>query len=208
MSSYQNIINDFRNIRDNVKFEYINNTRDNQVYHQFITQTQQSHSYVYGTANYNGSLNSILSNFFGTDIAHEFSMGSFFSSPSVSISYGTIPMAQSNYAPLNLFDAMTQMMNQMQHVNQEDVKLVLKKHELDKLPKLTPEELMQAIPTLTKDDVCPLCLENYFNDKEMLCSILSCGHHFCYPCIYKELSEYRHVCPLCKNNVGEYEAKI
>jgi hypothetical protein len=163
---------------------------------------------VHTGMNYGNNINSIFNSLFGIGSSNGFISSPLFSSPNVSISYGTIPMTYSGFAPLNLFDAVTQMMNQTQHINHDDVRLVLKKHELDKLPKLTPEQLKQAIPSLTQDDVCPLCLDGYFTGKNIICSVLPCGHHFCHPCIYKELSEYRHVCPLCKNNVGEYEAKI
>lgn len=199
MSLYQNIINEYRGIRDNVRFEYVNKVRDSQVYQQYMAQTEQPATH---------NINSIFTSLFGMGPSNGFISSPLFSSPNVSISYGTVPMAATGFAPLNLFDAITQMMNQTQHINQDDVKLVLKKSELDKLPKLTPEQLKQQLPSLTQEDVCPLCLEGYFTEKKIVCSILPCGHHFCHPCIYKELSEYRHVCPLCKNNVGEYEAKI
>lgn len=198
MNSYQSIVNEYRNIRDNVRVEYINSQRDSQIYQQYMAQHHQPQINM----NYYGNgINSILSSFLGINPSTSFTH-----SPNISVTYGTIPSIQSSFVPLNFFDAITQMINQTQ--NQDDVKLVLKKHELDKLPKLTPDELKQQIPSLADDDVCPLCLDGYFTDKPIVCSILPCGHHFCYPCIYKELSEYRHVCPLCKNNVGEYEAKI
>lgn len=208
MHSYQGIIDDYRKIRDSVKFESINMQRDSNVYQQYMVMNHTGQTT--GQSVYTNDVNnigSIFQNFFGMAPTMNYSMGSF--GPlqgDISFSYGTIPLSTSTsmFTPLNLFDAVTQMMNQMP--NQEDVKLVLKKHELDKLPKLTFEQLKQQIPTLTADDVCPLCLEKY--NSSIKCSILPCKHHFCYPCIYTELSQYRHVCPLCKNNVGEYEPKI
>jgi len=117
--------------------------------------------------------------------------------------------------PLNLFDALNQMMHQLQGHQQEDVQLVLKDDELKKLPKLTFEQLKEEVlkrdpqrAQLTDDESCPICLVPYSeNGDQPKCTILPCNHYFCHECIATELSEYRHICPLCKNNVGEYEIK-
>ncbi len=206
--NYQEIINDYRTFRNNNSFEYVNSTRDSQVYQQYmaLNHPQPQHNNI-TNANPFGS---IFQNLLGQGTPVGYQMSSFYSGPNgMTVSYGgNIPNMQNNFVSLNLFDAMTQMMNQIQNINQEqnDVPLVLKQHELDKLPKLTLSELEERIQVVTdENESCPLCLEKY---SDIACSILPCGHYFCYPCIYKELSEYRHVCPLCKNNVGEYEAKI
>ncbi len=101
------------------------------------------------------------------------------------------------------------------------MRVVLKKGEIDKFPKLTFDELKKEIDTVSDDETCPICLmelkpseeneeivEGVTNQEdETLCTYLPCKHYFHYHCIKRDLEEYHHICPICRNNVGEHEMK-
>jgi hypothetical protein len=70
----------------------------------------------------------------------------------------------------------------------EDVKVTVKKEELNNLNKITVNE--------DEDKTCNICLCEYKKGEEKI--ILKCNHEFHYECIKKWLEEYNYKCPVCR----------
>lgn len=51
---------------------------------------------------------------------------------------------------------------------------------------------------ITKNDECPICLDNLFDTDATICK-LPCNHSYCQPCIYSWLKTSPK-CPLCNQN--------
>lgn len=91
----------------------------------------------------------------------------------------------------------------------DDVHLVLKQSELDKLETLTFDKLKEKKGYISDDEYCSICLMGFSNDEELNeFTILKCNHAFHTPCIKEQLSKYDYHCPVCRMDVGQYMPKI
>ena len=87
--------------------------------------------------------------------------------------------------------------------NFEDVKVTLKQKELQ--PSLLQyNHLNQEQKNI--QNKCSICQEEYNNEDNI--RKLKCDHIFHINCIDVWLLEYNYKCPICRNECGEYEAKI
>jgi hypothetical protein len=89
---------------------------------------------------------------------------------------------------INIFTNLLQNTIQNNNIDFEDVKVTVKKEELDNLNKITVNE--------DEDKTCNICLCEYKKGEEKL--ILKCNHEFHYECIKKWLEEYNYKCPVCR----------
>jgi hypothetical protein len=89
---------------------------------------------------------------------------------------------------INIFTNILQNTIQNNNIDFEDVKVTVKKEELDNLNKITVNE--------DEDKTCNICLCEYKKGEEKL--ILKCNHEFHYECIKKWLEEYNYKCPICR----------
>lgn len=80
----------------------------------------------------------------------------------------------------------------------ENVKLVLRKDELDKLKILSRDSV--------ENDICSICQHDLFseNNNEFV-KLPKCSHIFHAFCIIEHLSKYDHHCPNCRISVGRYK---
>ena len=111
----------------------------------------------------------------------------------------------------NLMNMFTILGNAQQGYNMQNVPLVLKKEEVDKMEndKLSYNDLSEENESFTEEK-CTICLENFEdcddpNEKKFI--KLSCGHVFHDECILKWLKKYNHTCPICRKKCGEHYAK-
>jgi hypothetical protein len=92
---------------------------------------------------------------------------------------------------------------------QEDIPLVLKQSELDKIEKLNLTQLKEKVGEIDNDTQCCICLENVLlNDDTKEFATVKCGHYFHHSCIIEHLENYDYHCPICKEECGEHEPKI
>jgi hypothetical protein len=83
----------------------------------------------------------------------------------------------------------------------EDIKLVVKKKELENIPKHLYKDVCEEIKI--KNDKCLICREDYIECDEL--SLLPCLHIFHSNCINNWLLKYSHKCPHCRQNTVDYE---
>ena len=86
----------------------------------------------------------------------------------------------------------------------EDVKLVLSKDELDKIPTKLFKELDNELRE--KNPKCLVC-QDEFGDNDNA-RILNCSHLFHTDCIDNWLMDHSHKCPCCRKEAGIHNAKI
>ena len=91
-----------------------------------------------------------------------------------------------------------------ENIAMEDIKLVVKKEELDNIPKQLYKDIAEEIKI--KNDKCLICQENYADDDKLL--VLPCSHIFHCECVNSWLLEHSHKCPHCRQNTVGYEPKI
>ena len=102
----------------------------------------------------------------------------------------------------------------------EDVPIVLSNDELEKLNKLTVDEVKKNYPNIDLDIRCSICLVNFLNlennednednedNENHELTILNCKHYFHYNCLREYLENYDYHCPICKREVGNHVAKL
>lgn len=56
---------------------------------------------------------------------------------------------------------------------------------------------------LSRDDVCPVCLEVLFHSKKST-HVLNCGHQIHTECFNENLKKNIYNCPICKKSVGDF----
>lgn len=81
----------------------------------------------------------------------------------------------------------------------EDIKLVVKKEELENIPKHLYKDVCEEIKI--KNDKCLICCEDYMEYDEL--SLLPCLHIFHSNCINNWLLKYSHKCPHCRQNIAK-----
>ena len=86
----------------------------------------------------------------------------------------------------------------------EDIKLVVTKEELDKIPKKVYKDI--DLDTRNKHDKCPICQEEYRENDTV--RILPCEHIFHNDCVDNWLLEHSHKCPCCRQTSANYIPKI
>ena len=94
-------------------------------------------------------------------------------------------------------------MHQSQN-NMEDVPIVLKPEEFDKLPKQKYCELPEEFRNDFKS--CPISMQDYENDTILV--KLPCNHYFSVDFAKTWLLENSHKCPVCRASAGESKPKI
>jgi hypothetical protein len=101
----------------------------------------------------------------------------------------------------NIFNTFNSVLNN--DIENEDVKVVAVKSELDNLSYITYKKLKEQIQLgdisgggLTE---CSICIENFEDDDEILYT--KCCHTFHKECINKWITEYNIKCPICKKDV-------
>jgi len=88
--------------------------------------------------------------------------------------------------------------------NMEDVKLVVSKEELDKIPTKLYKDIGNEIKT--NNDKCPICHDIYRENDNI--RILPCEHIFHTDCINNWLGECSNKCPCCRKEVAKSNPKI
>ena len=90
------------------------------------------------------------------------------------------------------------------------VRVTMTQESLDKLSNLTYNQIKVKLPNLDEDEKCAICWAKLSEQIEDLkyYKILPCNHVFHSECISIELSNYSYLCPTCKTECGEHEAKI
>lgn len=86
----------------------------------------------------------------------------------------------------------------------EDVKLILTKEELDKIPVNIYKEIKTEIKE--KNECCPVCRDN-FDDNDNV-RTLNCGHIFHTDCVDNWLTNHSHKCPCCRQTTGVYKPNL
>lgn len=86
----------------------------------------------------------------------------------------------------------------------EDVKVILRKNELEKHEPCRYSELNEE--TRATNNKCTICLED-FTDQSCVRK-MDCNHVFHKKCIDKWLLEYNYKCPMCRKECGSYEPKL
>ena len=92
------------------------------------------------------------------------------------------------------------------------VRVTMTQESLDKLIDMSYEQVLEKVPNLDKDEKCAICWSK-LSDKITIDGIetykvLPCNHVFHSECITEELSNYSYICPTCKAECGDHEAKI
>ncbi len=90
------------------------------------------------------------------------------------------------------------------------VRVAMTKESLDKIKKLSYEDVKKELPNLDINEKCAICWEKLSENIEELKDyrILPCKHVFHSVCIDEELENYSYHCPTCKKECGEHEAKL
>jgi hypothetical protein len=86
----------------------------------------------------------------------------------------------------------------------EDVKLVVTKEELDKIPTQIYKNIGEEIKI--SHDKCPICQEEYRDNDNI--RLLQCEHIFHTDCVDNWLLQHSHKCPCCRQNTAKYIPKI
>jgi hypothetical protein len=68
------------------------------------------------------------------------------------------------------------------------------------------EKKFNEITNEDKCDSCSICQDKFV--EESILKILPCGHYFHKDCIGTWLRECHHICPLCRADCGEHQARI
>ena len=97
-----------------------------------------------------------------------------------------------------------QSVQSVQSVQMEDVKLVVEKEELDKIPIKQYKELSTELQeTNTK---CVICQDEFYNNDSV--RILECDHIYHKDCVDGWLTNHSHKCPCCRKSSAKYQAKL
>lgn len=86
----------------------------------------------------------------------------------------------------------------------EDIKLILTKEELDKIPVNIYKDI--SFELKEKNDYCPVCREEYHDNDNV--RTLCCGHVFHSECVDNWLTNHSHKCPCCRQTTGNYKPDI
>ena len=104
---------------------------------------------------------------------------------------------------LNIFSQM--ILNHNGGIGQmEDIKLILTKEELDKIPVNIYKDI--SLELREKNDNCPVCREEYHDNDNV--RTLGCGHVFHTDCVDNWLTNHSHKCPCCRQTSGNYKPNI
>jgi hypothetical protein len=86
----------------------------------------------------------------------------------------------------------------------EDIKLILTKEELDKIPVNIYKDISPELKE--KKDSCTVCREEYHDNDNV--RTLRCGHVFHTECVDNWLMNHSHKCPCCRQTSGTYTPNI
>jgi hypothetical protein len=86
----------------------------------------------------------------------------------------------------------------------EDVKLILSKEELDKIPTSSYKNITQELRE--KNENCPVCREEFCDNDEV--RTLKCSHIFHTDCVDNWLTNHSHKCPCCRQEAGVYKPNL
>jgi hypothetical protein len=86
----------------------------------------------------------------------------------------------------------------------EDIKLILTKEELEKIPISTYKEISPELRE--KNTSCSVCRDEY-NENDSV-RTLNCGHIFHSDCVDNWLTNHSHKCPYCRQTTGNYKPNI
>lgn len=86
----------------------------------------------------------------------------------------------------------------------EDVKVILRKNELDKHEACKYNTLDDE--TRATNNKCTICLDDFTEQTSV--RKMDCNHVFHKKCIDKWLLEYNYKCPMCRKECGSYEPKL
>lgn len=108
---------------------------------------------------------------------------------------------------LNLFTLFTNIVNTPENENIEElenVKLVILKEELKKIPLMKYKDISENIKS--NNILCSICQNNFKKYNKI--RLLNCNHVYHQRCIDKWLLEMSHKCPICRESCGEYKPNI
>jgi hypothetical protein len=86
----------------------------------------------------------------------------------------------------------------------EDIKLILTKEELDKIPVNIYKDIDTKLKE--KNESCSVCREDYHDNDNV--RTLCCGHIFHTDCVDNWLTNHSHKCPCCRQTSGTYTPNI
>jgi hypothetical protein len=98
----------------------------------------------------------------------------------------------------NLLNFLQNIMNSVGNNNMEDVTVTTDEKSLDKIQK----------KKITKDicEKCTICMDDMKEGEEYY--NLTCSHIFHIDCIKEYLLNYNHMCPLCKEEIGDKKINV
>lgn len=88
---------------------------------------------------------------------------------------------------------------------QEDIPIIAKKEELDKMKSFTFKEIVESNEKYLTN--CSICLED-FKDNDICLYFNKCNHNYHEECIKKYLKNYSNKCPVCRCELIEGVPKI
>ena len=97
---------------------------------------------------------------------------------------------------LLIIEDLTNMINNQNNQNMEDVRCVLTEETLNNLPKTIYSDINHELKNI--NNYCSVCRDIYSETDNKELRILKCNHVFCCECIDPWLLNHSHKCPNCR----------